>query len=364
MNFLVFFLFAAFALVGCSSEGGAPAPGKAAGGKGPGGKGPVRSIAVEGYIAESHEGAQFYSAMASLEPMDYVELSAATSGRLVNLYAKDGKSVKKGELLAKIDDADLRAQLKQAEATKSLAQQKESRIRALFEKDGATKEDLEAAEASLQSASASVELLLAQIAKTEVRAPFAGQLGFVNVSVGAWLGAGTPIATLSSVKKLKAKFAIPQRYATILKVGSSVTMNDAERGISATGKVKALDATISQSSRTRQIMAELDNSKGEFVAGGYVKVSMSLSTGSTKSITVPAEALTLDKDGAYLFVFNGDKAKIKRVVTGLRTPISVDVVSGLDEGDTVIVSGLISMRPGISVKLKEIRRGINYEVTE
>ena len=368
-NFVVL-LFSVLAFAACSG-GDSGAPGGAPQGKGgpggPGGKGgpggrPAREIAVEGYIAEAHSANKTFSAMATLEPMNSVELTAATSGRLMNLYAKDGAQVQKGALLAKIDDSELKAQLKQAESNQQLAQQKFDRVKTLFEKDGATKADMESAEASLKSAEASVELIKAQIAKTEVRAPFAGKLGFVNVSVGAWLTTGTSIATLSDVEYLKAKFALPQRYASSLNVGDAVDVKDEERNISKSGVVKALEASLSESSRTRRVMVEVDNANGELLAGSYAKVNVSMQSGIAKSIPIPAEAFTLDKDGAYVFVATGGKAKIKHVETGLRTPIAVDVTAGLDEGDTVITSGLISLREGISVRIREIRHNTDYEV--
>lgn len=344
--------------------GGPGAPGKGPAGKGgPGGfGGKAKIFAVEGYIAQSHEANKSFQTMATLEAMNSVELTAAANGRLMKLMAKDGANVQKGALLAKIDDSELKAQLKQAESNKQLAQQKKDRTQGLVEKNAATQADLESAEASLKSAEASIELIKAQIAKTEVRAPFSGKLGFVNVSVGAWMTTGTSIATLSEVKQLKAKFALPQRYASNLKVGDAIDLRDEERGINRTGKVKALDATISESSRTRQIMVAVDNANGELLAGSYVKVSVELSSGRAKSIPVPAEALTLDKDGGYLFVAKDGKAQMVRVETGLRTPIAVDVVSGLNEGDTVITSGLISIRQGSSIRIREIRNNTDYEV--
>lgn len=369
--------FISLLLVGCSDEApGAKVPAfkapdsKAAaksgapGGKGPGGPGGRgnKTFAVEGYIAEFHKPSGSFQTMATLEALNRVELSAAANGRLVNLYAKDGASVQKGSLLAKIDDSELKAQLKQAESSLHLAQQKMERTKGLVEKNAATTTDMEAAEASLKSAEASVELIKAQIAKTEVRAPFSGKLGFVNVSVGAWVTTGTSIATLSEVTKLKAKFALPQRYATTLKVGNPITLIDEERAIQKVGKVNALDATISESSRTRQIMVTVDNSKGELIAGGYAKVSVELQSGRIQTIPIPAEALTLDKDGAYIFVVQDGKASMRRVETGLRTPIAVDVISGLNEGDTVITSGLISIRQGSSVRIREIRNNTDYEV--
>jgi membrane fusion protein (multidrug efflux system) len=164
------------------------------------------------------------------------------------------------------------------------------------------------------------------------------------------------------VKKLKAKFALPQRYATTLKVGDAVDVKDEERNMAKSGKVKALEASLSESSRTRQVLVEIDNANGELLAGSYAKVNVTMHAGAAKSIPVPAEAFTLDKDGAYVFVATGGKAKIKHVETGLRTPIAVDVTGGLDEGDTVITSGLISLREGAAVRIREIRHNTDYEV--
>lgn len=352
--------FSAF-IIGCGGDS-APSKGAPAAGKGgPGSRG-GKTFAVEGYIAEFHKANSSFNTMASLEAMNSVELSAATNGRLVSLFAKDGASVQKGALLAKIDDSELKAQLKQAQSNQQLAQQKMDRTKGLVEKNAATQTDLETAEASLKSADASVELIKAQIAKTEVRAPFSGKLGFVKVSVGAWVTTGSSIVTLSEVKKLKAKFALPQRYATALKVGDVISLQDEERAVQKAGKVVALDATISESSRTRQILVAVDNDKGELIAGGYAKVSVELQSGRTQTIPVPAEALTLDKDGAFVYIVENGKASMRRVETGLRTPIAVDVISGLNEGDTVITSGLISIRQGSGVRIREIRNNTDYEV--
>ena len=362
MNKLLLVTLTSLLLVACGgNDSSAKGSDKAAGkGGAPGGK--QRVLKVEGYVAELGSQSKSFKTMATLVPKNSVSLSAATSGRLVSLKAKDGALVKKGELLAKIDDSELRAQLKQAESNKMLAEQKEQRIRNLFEKNGATKQDLESVEASLKSAQASVELIRAQLAKTEVRAPFSGKLGFVEVSVGAWLNSGTPIAELSEVDHLKAKFALPQRYASVIKEGDKIMLKDAERHVEKEGVVSALDAVISESSRTRRVMVDVENANGEFIAGSFVSVDVAMESSNVESFTIPSEALILDREGAYVFVCNQGKAKIKHVTTGLRTPMSVQVLSGLDVGDTVIVSGIVSLRPGIAVNIKDLRHSINYEV--
>ena len=355
MRNLALLLLSAVLLLACSAK---EAP-QGAGGKGKGGG---RSLNVEGYVAEFSKPKREFQTMATLEANNSVSLSAAVSGRLVELHAKDGASVPAGMLLAKLDDSELRAQLKQAESNLLLASQREQRTRALYQQGGMTQEDLEAAVANLQSAEANVEYIKAQIEKTEVRAPFAGKLGLVNISVGQWLTAGAPVAELSDVKKLKARFAVPQRYASSVKVGDRVTLKDQERNVEKKGKVTALDATISESSRTRQVVVTVDNSSGKLIAGGYASITLQMKTAQKSSTTIPAEALILDRDGAYVFVVKDGKAHIKHVKTGLRTPFSVEITSGLSKGDTVIVSGIISLREGVPVNIKDIRHGMNYEV--
>lgn len=355
MRNLALLILSAVLLLACSAK---EAP-QGAGGKGKGGG---RSLNVEGYVAEFSKPKREFQTMATLEANNSVSLSAAVSGRLVELHAKDGASVPAGMLLAKLDDSELRAQLKQAESNLLLASQREQRTRALYQQGGMTQEDLEAAVANLQSAEANVEYIKAQIEKTEVRAPFAGKLGLVDISVGQWLTAGAPVAELSDVKKLKARFAVPQRYASSVKVGDRVTLKDQERNVEKKGKVTALDATISESSRTRQVVVTVDNSSGKLIAGGYASITLQMKTAQKSSTTIPAEALILDRDGAYVFVVKDGKAHIKHVKTGLRTPFSVEITSGLSKGDTVIVSGIISLREGVPVNIKDIRHGMNYEV--
>lgn len=362
MKFSLVLLSMALVLGACSGEGNAN-KGKASSGKGSQGKGRVqRTLNVEGYVTELSRSKKEFQTMATLVPMNQVSLSVATSGRLIALNAKDGATVQKGDLLAKIDDSELKAQLKQAESNLLLSKQKFDRTKRLHDQNGATVADMESAEASLKSAEASVELIKAQIEKTEVRAPFSGRLGFVDVSVGAWLTAGSSIANLSEVGKLKAKFSLPQRYASVVKVGDALLLRDEERNVEMQGMVSALDATISESSRTRQILVSVDNSDDGFIAGSYASVKVSLSSGQDSSFTVPAEAIILDRDGAYVFVCDKGKAKVRYVQTGLRTPFSVEVRSGLNVNDTVIVSGIVSLREGIDVKIRELRHSINYEV--
>ncbi len=323
-----------------------------------------RIVRVEGYVAQQKVADNRYQVSATLLPMEDVELKAETSGRLVRLPVKDGSSVSKGTLIAKIDDSELNALLAQANAQLELEKQKEARTRTLHEKDGATTAELEGAVASLRAQEATVTQIQAQLRKTEIRAPFSGRLGFLSVSEGEWMTAGASVSTLSSVRELKVEFSLPQRYASMVSVGDSLKVLDDERGLSTFGKIRFLEPTLTSASRSRKVRAVIYNPKEEWMAGSFVKAELSLRGSKERGMAIPTEAITLDDQGPYVFVYKEGKAVQTRVQTGLRTPISVVVIQGLAENDTVIASGLMSVRNGTSVEIRDIRNQMNYEVQE
>lgn len=353
-------ILSVFMLIACSSEQ------KNNSKKGPGkGRSQARTLSVEGYLAFPKEAISSSKLAGNLSAYDEVELKSEVAGKLISLKVKDGAYVKKGSLIAKINDAELQAQLKQANASLELAKQKENRTKTLFDKEGATQAELEAVMAARASAEASVALIYAQIQKTEIRAPFSGSLGILKVSSGEWMTAGTSIATLANVQKLKVSFSLPQRFATTVTKGTKVKVTDSERGISTEATVRVLNPILSQNSRSRLVQAELDNKDNQLIAGSFVEVTIPLETDSQKeTYDVPAEAVTLDDKGPYVFVAEGGKAMQRYVTTGLRTPISITILDGLNRGDTVIVSGMMSVRQGVSVQIKDWRGQMNYEVKQ
>lgn len=344
-------------LTACSSDEGAK---QAKGANSPASK----IIRITGYIAIPDSTTGTYTADGELVAKEQVNLQSETSGRLVKLYAKDGQKVLKGALLAKIDDSELQANLKSARATLELSQKKAARTKTLYEKDGATAEELESAESAVESATAAKELIEAQLKKTEIRAPFSGTLGVVEVSEGAHMVSGTSIATLTNTSELNVEFELPQRYSQNVKVGDKVVLVDTERSVQAEATVRFMDATMSKTSRTRKVRAVVPNKDGKYLPGTYVRVKLNFGKGDEVGMPVPTEAVTLDADGAYVFVVKGGAAKKVYIRTGLRTPVTVDVVKGLSAGDTVVSSGLMRVRDGALVEIKDIQNNMSYGVNE
>lgn len=358
-------IFSVLTFIACGEEKGGKAPsGAPKEAKGKKGGLAARVLQVEGYQTKYQTIASEFKTAGELRAFRRVDLRAESSGRLVKLAAKDGGKVSKGLLLAKIDDSELRAQKKQAEATAKQSGKNLERIKSLHEKGSATEVELENAESEYERNSATKELLDAQISKTELRAPFAGLCGILNVTEGEWISSGSVIATLSDVSKLRVRFMLPQRHASGVKLGGEIFLRDEERGVVGTGKIFALDPVLSESSRSRAVEAEISNAQGEWLAGSFVSIVVPLTAAVTPTFSIPAEGVTLDDKGAYVYVVKSGKAVRTYVKTGLRTPISVTVTEGLAEGDTVAVSGLMNLRDGASVELKGFRNNETYEVSE
>lgn len=355
-HWIVFFVVLALSLSACRQESGKKNSRR--------GNIASRTLQIEGYVAENKTTPAEFKTSGELLSNESVELKTETSGKILKIYLKDGAKVSKGALIAKLDDRELQAEKKRLEASLSLAKQSKERVAALHEKGSATDVELEKVNAELAIAEAAFDLNQAQIFKTEIRAPFSGICGFFSVSTGQWVSTGTSIVTLSDVSTLKVRFALPQRYAAGIKNDQQVFLNDGERNLTGEGKIKAMDPVLSTSSRSRFVEAEIKNKSGKWLSGSFVALTVPLAAEAKPVISIPAEAITLDDKGAYLFVLKEGKATKTYVTTALRTPISVTITDGLSEGDTVAVSGLMNLRDGSSVKIKSIRNRDSYEVAQ
>ncbi len=324
----------------------------------------ARELSIEVYIAEWKTTPTDFKTSGELRAAQSVLLKTETSGKLKRLAVSSGAKVSKNTLVAKIDDAEMQAQKKQAEATFLHAEQTLKRVEKLYESGSTTEVELEKAKADFAKNEAALELLKTQIAQTEIRAPFKGICGITDLSEGEWLNTGASVVSLTDISKLRVRFSIPQRYATNIKVGSQVSLTDEERNVSGTGKITAFEPMLSGAGRTRLVEAEINNADGKWLAGSFVSILVPFENHAKPTVSIPSEAVTLDDKGAYVFLIQGNKAVRTYVQTALRTPISVTVTDGVSAGDTIAVSGIMNLREGIHVSIKNIRNGEAYEVIE
>lgn len=284
----------------------------------------------------------------SLVPDEEVNLSFESSGKITDIFFKEGTHVEKGELLAKINDAPLQADLRKKQAQVKLMQDRLFRAKALLEKEAVSKEAFQEAEANLAALEAEIEGVEAQIEQTELRAPFSGIIGLRQVSVGAYATTTTEVATLTKTAPLKVEFNVPERYAGMLPEGTELTFTAEGDLTTRNAKVYASDSRVDPETRTFAIRAIYPNADGRLIPGRYVNVNL-VTQRFDNTLAVPSEAIVSEMGIDKVFVCKNGKAQPVEIAKGLRTDAMVQVLRGLVPGDTVITSGTMQLRSGQNV---------------
>lgn len=282
---------------------------------------------------------------------EYVELHPEASGRLTYLNVPEGKLIPKGTLIAKINNADLQAQVEKSKVALDLAIKTEQRDKQLIAVNGINQADYDAALNIVNGYKADIEYNQALLDKTILKAPFDGYIGLRQVSVGAYVTPSTLIATLLQRSKIKIDFTVPESYSSILKIGSSVEVDMDQTGKRRRAVIIATEPQVSQATRNVTVRALLDNSNAN--PGGYAKVFVNAGM-DKKAIMIPTNALIPDdKNNQVVLVKNG-KADFVNVSTGVRLANNVEITKGIQEGDTVVITGVLFARPKSPLQVRQI----------
>jgi membrane fusion protein, multidrug efflux system len=285
----------------------------------------------------------------TLRAEEGVELQAETNGRIVAMAFTEGAHVRKGHLLVKLNDADLVATRTRAVYRKELAVLKERRVAQLLKQGVARQEEYDMALNDLHIQDAEIALTEAQIAKTEVRAPFDGVVGLRYVSEGAYVTAATRVATLQRLERLKVDFSVPEKYAARLRVGSPIQLTVAGGDRHFDGAIYAIDPRIDSATRTVLIRAVCPNREGQLFPGAFASVSLRLAA-VNNAVLVPTLAVVPGLNAKTVFVVEDGKAQLRTVVTGTRLADRVQILAGLAPGEVVVTSGVLQLSPGQRVR--------------
>ena len=306
---------------------------------------------VSGIVLKTETFETNLSLSGSLEANEQVEIRSEVSGIVEAIYFKEGATVAKGQVLFKVNDIELRAQLGQAKTKESLASENERRAKLLVQKEAISQEEYEIARADFKSAQAQSELIRAQISKTAVKAPFAGKIGLRSISPGTYITPSILVAKLVNSSKFKITFSIPEKYANQVQLNSNLSFKVAGSDESYTAKIYALEPEISVNTRTLQVRAIAENKKGKLFPGTFADVIFPLDK-IKNAILIPTEAIIPIQSGKKVFVSKAGKAHEIKVETGTRTATSVLILSGLKVGDTILTSGIMSLKEEALVKVK------------
>lgn len=279
-----------------------------------------------------------------------VELRSEVAGKVISLPFREGARVKKGDLLVKINDADLRAQLMRARSRRDLATQREDRQKKLREINGVSADQYDEARNELTAATAEVALLEANLQKTEVRAPFDGVIGIRLISEGSYISSATLVARLQDMSYVKVDFSVPEKYAPQVRVGMPITFTIEGTSEVFNGTVYAIEPKIDPATRSLRVRARSANESGRILPGSYTKVRLVLDR-REDAILIPSQALMPDLDGQKVFLAKNGEARLVRVEAGLRTENLVQINAGINADDTVLTTGLLQLRQGSPIQV-------------
>lgn len=344
----------AVAALGLAACGGAESEEGAAAGGPPGGGMPP--MPVEVVVAASDTVIDAIQATGQVEAMQQIELRPEVDGRITAILVREGARVGRGTGLFRIDDAELSAEVARARAERDLAAQNLERTKALLAEQASSPAELERADAAARSAEASLALLQVRLNRTTVRAPFAGVMGARSVSVGDYVTTQTPLATLQTVHPQRAVFTVPERYAAVLDRGQTVQFQVAAlAGRTFTGTVDFVDPVVRLPGRTITVKAVVPNQENVLQAGMFIEARLATDV-RPSAVVIPEDAVISLQGADMVWVAKDGKASRRQVTLGVRTPGFVEIRSGVEAGEQVVVGGLAMLQDGAPVAPTVVQR--------
>ena len=305
-------------------------------------------VSVDIAIAASQVIDKVIEVNGSVMASEFVDIRPETNGRIVFLQIPEGKMVAAGTVLAKLNDADLQAQLQKTKVQLALATITEQRNYKLVQAKGINQSDYDISLQQVNSLKADIAYTQSLIDKTVIKAPFTGQMGLRQVSLGANINTASTIVTLQKVDQLKIDFTLPELYQNYIKVGKKITVESvANPGVKMTATIAAIEPQIIATTRNIKVRANL---QGKLIPGAYTKVFLGENQ-QKPSILVPSNIIIPDSKVKQLVVVKNGKAKFINVETGYRTASGVEITSGVQIGDSLIVAGMLFVRDGSDLKI-------------
>ena len=308
---------------------------------------------VDAFLVETRTISESIEVSGNIVADESTEIHPEVSGRIVTLNVNEGARVSKGAVLAKLYDGDLQAQKRKLQVQLQIAQQTEDRYDQLQKIGGISKQDYDITKLNVSNIRADLDIINTSIARTVIRAPFTGKLGFKGVSTGAFVTPASVITTIQKTSGLRIDFNVPEKYISQLKPGHYVNFTVEGSSRNYTAVVDATESGITESTRSLTIRARVRGDEGGLVPGNFAKVRIAFDP-DPNAIMVPTQAVLPQARGKRVFVYRGGTAEAVDVTTGTRDSAMVQITGGLKPGDTVITTGLLAIRPDAKVVINKV----------
>lgn len=318
--------------------------------------GPRPPARVDAYIVQTSTLSESIEIPGTIVAGESTEIHPEISGRITSLNVREGAYVGKGSMIAKIYDADLQARRRKLDVQLRQAQQTENRYNQLQKIGGISKQDYDVTALQVSNIRADLAIIQTEIARTVVRAPFSGKLGLKEVSTGAYVTPASIITSIHKTSGLRIDFNVPEKYTGLIRNGQFInfTVAGSERSYSAV--VMATESNIEETTRSLTIRAAVRGDATGLVPGGFAKVKLAFQP-NNNALLIPSQAIIPQARGKKVYVYRGGKAVFTEIETGRRDSSNVQITTGLVKGDTVIITGLLGLKPEAKVIIKKVVNG-------
>ena len=312
-----------------------------------------QSLSVNAIVLKPQSLNDVFRTKGVLLPDEEVDLIFETSGKITQINFKEGSFVNKGDLLAKVNDAPLQAELKKLESQLPLAQERVYRQRTLLDKDAVSQEAFETVTTELDKLKADIELVKARIAQTELRAPFNGMIGLRMVSEGAYASPQVMISKLTKISPLKIEFSVNERQESEIIDGTKLTFTVENDLNTYEAFVYAVETSLEASTLSLKARARYANPGGKMKPGRSANIEIQLRE-ITNTLVIPSMSSIAEMGQDIVYTYKNGKAHRVVLTKGLRTASSVQVLEGLNIGDTLLTTGVMQLRDGMDVLIGQL----------
>ncbi|MEO5777323.1 MAG: efflux RND transporter periplasmic adaptor subunit [Flavobacterium sp.] len=309
----------------------------------------VSKLSVDVIVAQETDLNQEEIVVGTILPNQEVAIVSETAQKIIRIAFNDGATVTRGQLLYKLNDTELKTKLKELRAELKLAHLNEQRMGRLLKMEAVRKQEYDDTAMKMQVLEAQEEFLLFQLSKTKIRAPFSGRIGISKVDVGTYVTPGLDLVNLQDQSAVKIHFSLPEKHLLQVKKGTTIRFTTQLSDQQSTAVIKASESGLDETNRNLQVEAIASNPKGEYKGGMSAKIHFSAGAAGAKGIKIPSEALIPGEKGYNVYIVVNGVVKSTPVVIANRSESEAIIISGINSGDTIVVSNILRLGDGMPV---------------